>query len=119
MERRIFSGFLSVVPADLHSIRLKEERPLIVPGSPDLTARLELDGRAPIPVLFHPRAWLRGDGSLIVEGQASAEEDWTLMIGARGRVRMAEPGPRFGVKIAATDPDSGLVRFLVQPRIIR
>ena len=55
---------------------------------------------------------------MIVEGQASAEEDWTLMIGTRGRVRIVETGPRFGVKIAATDPDRGIVRFLVQPRIM-
>lgn len=40
------------------------------------------------------------------------------MIGAPGRLNMDNEGIRFGVKIAATDPDHGIVRFLVQPRTL-
>lgn len=39
------------------------------------------------------------------------------MIGARGRIDLNHEGVRLGVRIAATDPDHGIVRFLVQPRI--
>ena len=81
-------------------------------------AHLELEGRFPIPLAFRPHAWFRSDGSLIVEGEAGAEEDLTLDIGAHGRLNMHHEGVRLGVKIAATDPDHGIIRFLVQPRII-
>lgn len=81
-------------------------------------AHLELEGRFPIPLAFRPNAWFRSDGSLIVEGEAGAEEDLTLDIGAHGRLNIHHEGVRLGVKIAATDPDHGIVRFLVQPRIV-
>jgi hypothetical protein len=80
------------------------------------SAHLELEGRFPIPLAFRPTAWFRSDGSLIVEGKAGAEEDLTLDIGAHGRLNLHHEGVRLGVKIAATDPDHGIVRFLVQPR---
>lgn len=38
------------------------------------------------------------------------------MIGASGRINLNHEGIRLGVRIAATDPDHGIVRFLVQPR---
>jgi len=81
-------------------------------------ARLELDGRSPIPLAFRADAWFRSDGSLIVEGKTSVEEDLTLMIGAPGRININHEGVRLGVRIAATDPDHGIVRFLVHPREI-
>ena len=67
---------------------------------------------------FQADAWFRSDGSLIVEGRTSAEEDLTLMIGAPGRIDINHEGVRLGVRIAATDPDHGIVRFLVQPRTL-
>jgi len=90
---------------------------LVVPTNPRGKAHLELEGRAPVAFAFRGNAWFRSDGSLIVEGRSSAEEDWTLMIGARGRLRMHGAGPRLGVRIAATDHERGIVRFLVQPRM--
>lgn len=97
---------------------MKGERPLIVPSLPIRSVRLELEGRSPIPIAFRTSAWFRSDGSLIVEGKASLEEDLTLMIGASGRINMNHEGIRLGVRIAATDPDHGIVRFLVQPRTL-
>ncbi|MCM5557578.1 hypothetical protein [Pleomorphomonas sp. JP5] len=94
----------------------KGERPLIAPSAHKPTARLKLDGRSPIPLAFRANAWFRSDGSLIVEGTTSTEEDLTLMIGSRGRIDIHHAGVRLGVRIAATDPDHGIVRFLVQPR---
>lgn len=91
---------------------------MVVPTTYANKAHLELEGRFPIPLAFRPNAWFRSDGSLIVEGEASAEEDLTLDIGAHGRLNINHEGIRLGVKIAATDPDHGIVRFLVQPRII-
>ena len=67
---------------------------------------------------FQADAWFRSDGSLIVEGRTSAEEDLTLMIGAPGRIDINHEGVRLGVRIAATDSDHGIVRFLVHPREI-
>ena len=67
---------------------------------------------------FQADAWFRSDGSLIVEGKTSVEEDLTLMIGAPGRININHEGVRLGVRIAATDPDHGIVRFLVQPRTL-
>lgn len=55
---------------------------------------------------------------MIVEGEAGAEEDLTLDIGAHGRLNMHNEGVKLGVRIAATDPDHGIVRFLVQPRTL-
>lgn len=40
------------------------------------------------------------------------------MIGVSGRINMNHEGIRLGVRIAATDPDHGIVRFLVQPRTL-
>jgi len=97
---------------------LKGERPLIVSSTPKSRARLELEGRSPIPLAFRADAWFRSDGSLIVEGKTSVEEDLTLMIGAPGRININHEGVRLGVRIAATDPDHGIVRFLVQPRTL-
>ena len=78
-------------------------------------AYLRLDGRSPIPLAFRVNAWLRSDGSLIVEGKASPEEDLALMIGARGRINTNDGSTGIGVRIAATDHERGIVRFLVQP----
>jgi hypothetical protein len=39
------------------------------------------------------------------------------MIGAHGRIDMDRQGVKLGVRIAATDHASGIVRFLVQPRM--
>ena len=91
---------------------------MIAPPTRRPRARLELDGRCPIPMAFQADAWFRSDGSLIVEGRTSAEEDLTLMIGAPGRIDINHEGVRLGVRIAATDPDHGIVRFLVQPRTL-
>lgn len=91
---------------------------MVVSTARSNNAHLELEGRFPIPVAFRPNAWFRSDGSLIVEGEASAEEDLTLDIGAHGRLNMHHQGVRLGVRIAATDHERGIVRFLVQPRIV-
>ncbi|PIO96981.1 hypothetical protein KL86PLE_90415 [uncultured Pleomorphomonas sp.] len=91
---------------------------MVVSANPRRKAHLELEGRAPVPFAFRSNAWFRSDGSLIVEGRSSLEEDWTLMIGARGRIDIDDAGPKLGVRIAATDHARGIVRFVVQPRII-
>ncbi len=87
---------------------------MVVLTKQGFTTHLEIEGRPPIPIVCHVQAAFRNDGSLAVEGEAEVAEDLTSMIGVCGRINIGIGRRKVGVRIAATDPENGIVRFLIR-----
>lgn len=87
---------------------------MVVLSKQGFTTHLEFEGLPPIPVVCRVKASFRSDGSLSVEGEADVGDDLTRLIGVCGRISMGAGRRKVGVRIAATDAEQGVVRFLIR-----